>query len=74
MIGVDIYNCVLVIRTQEALDTFKGHKITLGAEMAVAAGPYGAGVAVEGGWDKSPVLSYISSKGFYAGVEAVAQV
>lgn len=63
-----------VIRTQAALDSFSGHKVTLGSEIGVAAGPYGSGAALEVGVEKSPVLSYIRTRGAYAGVEAVAQV
>ena len=63
-----------MIRTQAALDSFSKHKVTLGTELAVAAGPYGSGAAVELGLDKSPVLSYIKSRGIYAGMEAVGQV
>ncbi|KAL8277442.1 hypothetical protein RQP46_010164 [Phenoliferia psychrophenolica] len=74
MFGVDIYDAVLVIRTQAALDSFSKHKVTLGTELAVAAGPYGSGAAVELGLDKSPVLSYIRSRGIYAGMEAVGQI
>ncbi|BEI80041.1 hypothetical protein CcaverHIS002_0105700 [Cutaneotrichosporon cavernicola] len=43
LIGIDVYDCILVIRTQKALESFFGHKVTLGTEIAVAAGPYGAG-------------------------------
>ncbi|KAM0750264.1 hypothetical protein T439DRAFT_302214 [Meredithblackwellia eburnea MCA 4105] len=74
MLGVDIYDAVLVIRTQSALESFYGHKVTLGTELAVAAGPYGSGAAVELGKERSPVLSYVRSRGFYAGWEAVGQV
>ncbi|KAK4047030.1 hypothetical protein OIO90_006351 [Microbotryomycetes sp. JL221] len=74
MIGVDVYDAVLVIRSEEALETFKSWKVTLGAEFAIAAGPYGTGAAAELGKDKSPVFSYIKSRGVYAGIEAVAQV
>lgn len=74
MIGIDIYDCVLVIRTQKALDSFSSHKATLGGEFALVAGAYGSGAAVELGIDRSPVLSYIKSRGLYVGVEAVAQV
>ncbi|WWC57736.1 uncharacterized protein I303_100270 [Kwoniella dejecticola CBS 10117] len=74
LIGVDVYDCVLVIRTQEALDSFKTHKVTIGAELAVAAGPYGAGAAVEAGRERAPLFSYVKSKGMYAGVEVVGQV
>lgn len=56
------------------METFKGFKATLGAEAGVAAGPYGAGAAVESGVDRSPVLSYIRSRGMFMGVEAVAQI
>jgi lipid-binding SYLF domain-containing protein len=63
-----------VIRTEEALASFSTHKVTLGSEFAVAAGPYGSGAAVELGIDRSPVLSYVRSRGLYAGVELVAQV
>lgn len=47
MIGVDIYDAILVIRTQKALESFSTHKATLGTDIAVAAGPYGAGAAAE---------------------------
>ncbi|TXT07087.1 hypothetical protein VHUM_03257 [Vanrija humicola] len=73
LLGVDIYDCVLVIRSQEALDSFGGHKVTLGTEIAVVAGPWGAGAAVEAGKEKAPVFSYINSRGLYAGVEVVGQ-
>ncbi|WVW81415.1 hypothetical protein I302_103408 [Kwoniella bestiolae CBS 10118] len=74
LLGVDVYDCVLVIRTQEALDSFKTHKVTIGAELAVAAGPYGAGAAVEAGKERAPLFSYVKSRGVYAGVEVVGQV
>ncbi|KAM0750265.1 hypothetical protein T439DRAFT_375234, partial [Meredithblackwellia eburnea MCA 4105] len=74
MIGLDVYDAVLVIRTEKALKSFFGHKVTLGTEFAIAAGPFGSGAAVEMGKDLSPVLSYMRSRGFYAGIEAVAQV
>lgn len=49
------------------------HKVSLGGELAVAAGTYGGGALAEVGLDKTPILSYQRSRGFYAGVEAVAQ-
>ena len=74
LIGLDVYDCVLVINSQAALDSFSTHKATLGAEIGVAAGPYGAGAAVEAGLEKAPVFSYVKSRGLYAGVELVGQV
>ncbi|WVQ84975.1 hypothetical protein IAT38_007139 [Cryptococcus sp. DSM 104549] len=74
LLGVDVYDCVLVIRSQKALDSFATHKATLGAELGVAAGPFGAGAAVEAGKEKAPLFSYVRSRGLYAGVEVVGQV
>lgn len=74
MIGLDIFDAVLVIMTQESLDAFMTHKVSLGGELAVAAGTYGAGALAEVGIEKTPILSYQRSRGFYAGVEALAQV
>jgi lipid-binding SYLF domain-containing protein len=62
MLGVDVYDCILVINTDEAMETFKSWKVTLGAEMAVTAGPYGAGAVGEMGSDRSPVYSYSQSR------------
>ena len=69
-----MYDCVLVIRSQAALDSFSSHKATLGTEIGLTAGPYGAGAAVEAGRERAPVFSYVKSRGFYAGVELVGQV
>ncbi|SGY48329.1 BQ5605_C001g00642 [Microbotryum silenes-dioicae] len=98
MLGVDIYDAVLILRTAEVLDAFMGRRftksmphtrtrqnadrslatspdtVTLGAELGVAAGPYGAGAVAETGKSRVPILSYLRSRGMYAGVEAVAQI
>lgn len=58
MLGVDVYDCILVINTDAAMESFMSWKVTLGAEMAVSAGPYGAGAVGEMGRDRSPVYSY----------------
>ncbi|GAA5929893.1 hypothetical protein JCM3775_004457 [Rhodotorula graminis] len=73
MLGLDVFDAILTIMTDAALDTFYSHKVTLGAEIGVAAGTYGAGAIAEAGTDRSPVYSYLRSRGFYAGAEAVAQ-
>ncbi|KJR84655.1 uncharacterized protein SPSK_09136 [Sporothrix schenckii 1099-18] len=42
--GADIYDCVLVLNTQEALDAFCGNtRLSLGSSLGVTAGPYGVG-------------------------------
>ncbi|OLN87264.1 SH3 domain-containing protein PJ696.02-like protein 2 [Colletotrichum chlorophyti] len=43
MIGVDLYDCVLVINSREALSSFMSTRVSLGPDVAVVAGPYGAG-------------------------------
>jgi hypothetical protein len=46
----------------------------LGAEIGIAAGPYGSGGSVESGKEKAAVFSYIRSKGLYAGIEITGTV
>lgn len=72
MIGLDIYDCVCVLRTPEAVAAFTRPRLSLGGEIGIAAGPVGAGTSVEGAISKStkPVWSYMKSRGFYAGVQA----
>ncbi|KAF7542292.1 hypothetical protein G7Z17_g11706 [Cylindrodendrum hubeiense] len=48
-IGLDIYDCVCVINSREALAAFTNTRVSLGTDLAVVAGPYGAGGAVEFG-------------------------
>lgn len=47
MVGVDIYDVVLLIMSETALEGFKTHKLTLGAETAIAAGPVGTGASMD---------------------------
>lgn len=72
MIGLDIYDCVCVLRTPEAVEAFTRPRVSLGGEIGLVAGPVGVGAAVEGALAKStkPVWSYMKSRGFYAGVQA----
>ena len=47
--GLDIYDCVIVINTREALDLFTRTRLSLGSDLAVTAGPFGAGGALDWG-------------------------
>ncbi|KAK3901696.1 hypothetical protein C8A05DRAFT_34612 [Staphylotrichum tortipilum] len=47
--GVDIYDCVIVINTREALDLFTKMRLSLGSDLAVTAGPIGAGGSLDWG-------------------------
>jgi lipid-binding SYLF domain-containing protein len=53
-IGLDIYDCVCVINSKEALAAFTNTRVSLGSDLAVVAGPYGAGAAVEFGASLEP--------------------
>jgi lipid-binding SYLF domain-containing protein len=68
--GVDIYDCVVIINTTEALEAFKKFRCTLGGEVSAAAGPVGIGGVLESEVHKrqSPIWTYMKSKGLYAGV------
>ena len=74
MLGVDVYSCILILRTEAAVEGFRTHHLTLGSEMGVAAGPLGYGMSAETGLKhRTPVFSYVVTKGFYAGVGIVGQ-
>ncbi|KAK1779067.1 hypothetical protein QBC45DRAFT_412627 [Copromyces sp. CBS 386.78] len=81
--GVDIYDCVCVLRTPSAVRAFAEHpRVSLGGDVGIVAGPVGAGAGVEGVLrsgssmsekdkdkeGKPLVYSYIRSRGLYAGV------
>lgn len=74
VMGVDIFDAILVIRSQKALETFYGHKATLGTDIGVVAGPLGAGAVFETGKQMTPVFSYVKSRGLYAGISVLGQI
>ncbi|KAF4840876.1 SH3 domain-containing protein [Colletotrichum siamense] len=49
MIGADIHDTVLIINSREALNAFLGNRVSLGSDVAVVAGPYGAGGVMDVG-------------------------
>jgi len=67
--GADIYDVVLILRTQRAVKAFVNPKVSIGGELTVTAGPVGAGAVVDTGIELSPVLSYIKSRGLYGGIQ-----
>lgn len=74
LLGFDVFNVILLLNTDKAVESFHTlAKVTMGAEMAVAAGPLGTGTSAESGVDRAPIYSYVQSRGLYAGVEAIAQ-
>jgi len=71
LVGVDIYDCVVVINSETALEAFTKIRCTLGSEISVAAGPVGAGGVLDTEVHKrqAPIFTYLKSRGFYAGVQ-----
>ncbi|KAF2148316.1 DUF500-domain-containing protein [Myriangium duriaei CBS 260.36] len=71
LVGVDIYDCVLIINTQKALEAFTRFRTTLGGDLSVTAGPVGAGALLETEIHKrqAPIFTYLKSRGFYAGIQ-----
>ncbi|KAL8936694.1 MAG: hypothetical protein Q9216_004804 [Gyalolechia sp. 2 TL-2023] len=71
LVGVDIYDCVVVINTDKAMEAFTKIRCTLGGEVSAVAGPVGAGAVLETEVHKrqAPVWTYLKSRGFYAGVQ-----
>lgn len=71
LVGIDIYDCVVVINTEKALEGFMKLRATLGSEISVAAGPVGAGGILDTELIKrqAPIFTYLKSRGFYAGVQ-----
>ncbi|OAX79142.1 hypothetical protein ACJ72_06541 [Emergomyces africanus] len=69
--GVDIYDCVAVINTYQALEAFKMVRCTLGGEVSAVAGPFGVGGVMDSEVHKrrAPVWTYLKSRGLYAGVQ-----
>lgn len=69
--GIDIYDCVLVINTDKAMQAFQRLRCTVGGEVSAVAGPIGAGGMLETELHKrhAPVFTYLKSRGLYAGIQ-----
>lgn len=71
LVGVDIYDCVVVINSEKALEAFSKIRCTIGGEISAVAGPVGIGGVLETEVHKrqAPLWTYLKSRGFYAGVQ-----
>jgi lipid-binding SYLF domain-containing protein len=69
-VGASATELALIFRTKRSVDDFLSHnKVTLGADVAVAAGPIG--VQAEADTDlkmRAEILSYSKTRGLFAGV------
>ncbi|KAJ4389692.1 hypothetical protein N0V93_007164 [Gnomoniopsis smithogilvyi] len=72
VIGVDVYDCVLVINSLSDLETFTREKTTLGADVELAVGPVMSAGAIENrvqGKDlDNAVLTYVKARGEHRAV------
>lgn len=74
LLGIDFLDCILLINSDKALASFMSHRVDVGAETGLTAGPYGGGLSAEAGLDRAPIYSYVRTRGAYAGVELMGQV
>lgn len=65
--GVDVYDCVCVLNTDAAVDSYATPEMNLGGGVALAAGPLG-GTANLNMKEVKPVWTYTKSRGLYGGV------
>ncbi|GKU21624.1 unnamed protein product [Fusarium langsethiae] len=63
--GIDVYDCICVLNTTEAVDAYRKSEVNLGGAVALAAGPLGGNVNVGG---VKPVWTYTKSRGVYGGL------
>lgn len=69
-IGASLTDCVFLLNTDSAVKAFsKGGNVTLGGNLAIAAGPVGREIEASGAVrELAPVYSYSKTKGAYAGI------
>lgn len=69
--GIDIYDCVLVLNTQPAVDAFSKWRLTLGGELSAVAGPFdvGGSIGAEVNVTRAPMFTYLRSRGLQAGAQ-----
>jgi lipid-binding SYLF domain-containing protein len=63
--GVDVYDCVCVLNTQDAVNAYTKSEVNLGGAVALAAGPMNIPTQMK---DVKPVWVYTKSRGFYGGL------
>jgi lipid-binding SYLF domain-containing protein len=69
LVGLDVYDVVILLRTKTAVESFCTPKFTLGGDLSIAAGPVGQSAVIDAGYKQAPAWSYVKSKGFYAGAQ-----
>ncbi|GAA6047128.1 hypothetical protein JCM3770_006913 [Rhodotorula araucariae] len=70
----DVYDAVLVLRSDTTVAAFKRSSVTLGAELSLTTGPVGNGMMLEEQMQEAAIWSYSKSKGSYGGVPLEGRV
>lgn len=65
--GADIYDCVMILRTDAAVRAFTAPQVKLGAELAVAAGPVGNGFTLDSNLMSKPAWTCESDRHLFPG-------
>ncbi|OMJ26536.1 SH3 domain-containing protein [Smittium culicis] len=75
-IGAELTDFVMILNTDSAVKAFsRGGNLTLGASVAIAAGPLGRSVEAGGAvLNPAPVFSYSKTKGLFAGASLEGSV
>jgi lipid-binding SYLF domain-containing protein len=67
--GIEATQLVLIFKTRKSLDRALRGKLTLGGDIAVAAGPVGRDLEKgKDGWGRAEVCSYSKSRGLFVGL------
>jgi lipid-binding SYLF domain-containing protein len=71
IVGVDVYDCIVVINSEQAFDAFTQPRCTLGAEMQIRPGPLDVEDASKPADPVTPsgVYTYTKSRGFNAKIQ-----
>ena len=67
VLGMDVYDCVCVLNTHDAVAIYMNSETSLGAGATLAAGPIG-GISDVSSKDVKPVWTYTKSCGLYGGL------
>jgi lipid-binding SYLF domain-containing protein len=73
-IGGDAAEIVLFALTDRGVSALLAPSVKLGAQVSLAAGPYGAGAAAATANLSADIISYVRAKGLYAGVSVDGSV
>ncbi|SPQ25127.1 96700d68-aec8-48e7-a3b8-c7a3abbdf5ac [Thermothielavioides terrestris] len=77
VMGVDVYDCLLVINSVQTLELFTRPRLILGADVSLAVGPLVAAAAADGSRDpeirwkeiSDTVLTYVKARGKHQAVQ-----